>query len=412
MVNKLLMSTSVKVILYSSKTLKNGEHPVMLRVIKNRKSKYLSTGFSCSKELWDEKSNLPKKKHPLFIEVKMMIAQKVKEAEKLVLELESDSKDLSASEITKKLKKPKSNSYLVLEYFDIVSDRLIASGEIKNARVYSDTKRNISLYTKGVDFSFSDVDYEFLKKFEEFLKAKKQAGNSIYLYLRTFRALFNKAINENVCNEKYYPFNKFSLSKYNKIKTQKRAITQIELDRIINLDFSNDTNLIDARNIFLFSYYCRGINFIDISLLKWENINNGRLTYVRQKTKELFSMTLLKPAMEIIESYRSFTFKNKDSYIFPIFNDSHNTPNAIFNRREKMNKMINQNLKKIATLASINQNLTIYVARHTFANIMKNKGTPNNLISEMMGHDSEATTKIYLENFGDSVLDAENEKLL
>ena len=82
MEDKLLMSTSVKVILYSSKTLKNGEHPVMLRVIKNRKSKYLSTGFSCSKELWDEKSNLPKKKHPLFIEAKMMIAQKVKEAEK------------------------------------------------------------------------------------------------------------------------------------------------------------------------------------------------------------------------------------------------------------------------------------------------------------------------------------------
>ena len=66
-----------------------------------------------------------------------------------------------------------------------------------------------------------------------------------------------------------------------------------------------------------------------------------------------------------------------------------------------MNKMINQNLKKIATLASIYQNLTIYVARHTFANIMKNKGVSNNLISEMMGHDSEATTKIYLQNFSD-----------
>ena len=406
------MSTSVKVILYSSKTLKNGEHPVMLRVIKNRKPKYLSTGFNCSKELWDEKSNLPKKKHPLYNEAKLMIAQKVLEADKLVLELESDSKNLSASEITKKLKKSKSDNYLVLEYFDIVSERLSASAEIKNSKVYSDTKRNISLYTKGVDFSFSDVDYEFLKKFEEFLKAKKQAENSIYLYLRTFRALFNRAIKENVCHEKYYPFNKFSLSKYNKIKTQKRSITQIELDRIINLDLSNDNKLIDTRNIFLFSYYCRGINFIDISLLKWENINNGRLTYVRKKTKELFGMALLKPVLEIIEAYRPFTYKNKDSYIFPIFNDNHITPSALFNRREKMNKMINQNLKKIATLASIDQNLTIYVARHTFANIMKNKGVPNNYISEMMGHDSEATTKIYLQNFSDSVLDAENEKLL
>ena len=99
------MNASVKVILFKSKTLKNGEHPVMLRVIKDRKPKYISTGFSCTSDMWDEKNNLPKKKHPLYVEAKILFAQKSIEANKLIIGLENDNKDLSANEIKNKLKK-------------------------------------------------------------------------------------------------------------------------------------------------------------------------------------------------------------------------------------------------------------------------------------------------------------------
>jgi integrase len=406
------MNTSIKVVLYTSKILSNGEHPVMLRVTKNRKSKYISTGFKCSQEMWDEKNNLPKKKHPLHTEAKVLIAQKIIEAEKLVMELESESKNLSAHEIKTKLRKAKVNNPAVYDFFDTVIERLRNSGQIKNAQIYSDTKRNLTHFTKSAAIHFSDVDVEFLNKFEEYLKTNGKGGNTIFIYMRTLRALLNKAIKEAVCSDKYYPFKKFSLAKYTKIKTEKRAISKADILKIKNLHLATNSPLIDAQNIFMFSYYCRGINFVDIALLKWKDIKSGRLIYTRQKTKELFNIEIFDAVKEILEYYKPLTYTNNESYIFPILNKSHKTPNMMYNRKEKMIRKINKDLKEIANLVGIETELTTYVARHSYATILKKSGIATAVISEAMGHDSEKTTKIYLESFENNILDEASRCLL
>ena len=406
------MNTSIKVVLYTSKVLSSGEHPIMLRVTKDRKSKYISTGFNCSKELWDTKNNLPKKKHPLYIEAKILIAKKTIEAEKLVMDLESESKNLSAHEIQGSLKKSKVNNPYVFQYFDSVVERFKASGQIKNSEVYKDAKRNLSHFTNSKDIHFSDIDVEFLNKFEEYLKANKKGGNTIFLYLRTLRALLNKAVKEGVCSEKYYPFKKFSLAKYSKIKTEKRAISKEDIKKIEEADLVAKPHLMDARNIFMFSYYCRGINFIDIAFLKWQDIKGERLIYTRMKTKELFNIELLQPAKEILKHYESLSDKDNESYIFPILNENHNTPNMLYNRKVKMLRKINKDLKEIASLVGIDSELTTYVARHSYATILKKSGVATAIISEAMGHDSEKTTKIYLESFENKVLDEASKALL
>lgn len=406
------MSTTIKVLLYTSKVLKNGESPIMLRVIKDRKSKYISVGFSCHIDLWDTKENLPKKKHPLYKEIVVLIDNKRLEAGKLLLDLESENKNLSAFEIQSKLKKEKSNNSSVLDYFESVIKRLIATGQIKNADVYRDTKRNLSYFLENRKIQFSEIDIQFLNKFEEHLKNKGKGGNTIFIYMRTFRALINKAIKENVCSEKYYAFKNFSLAKYTKIKTAKRAIPKVDIEKIKNLDLSEHQNLIDAKNIFLFSFYCRGINFIDIALLKWSNIYQNTLNYTREKTKERFNLELLLPAIEILEYYKEYTFTNKDSYVFPILNENHKTPQSIYNRRQKMNGKINKDLKDIAIKAEIDADLTTYVARHSFATIMKKSGISTTIISQALGHDSEKTTQIYLESFENNILDEASKALL
>jgi len=406
------MNTSVKVVLYTSKVLSNGDHPVMLRVTKDRKSKYLSTGFKCSTILWDDKNNLPKKKHPLYAEAKILIAKKTIEAEKLIMDLENESKNLSAHEIKGKLKKTKVNNPFVFQYFDIVIDRLKASGQIKNAIVYKDAKRNLSHFTNSKDIHFSDIDVEFLNKFEEFLKSNGKGGNTIYIYLRTLRALLNKAIKEDVSSDKYYPFKKFSLAKYAKLKTEKRAISKEDIAKIKKLDTAKHPHLLDAKNIFMFSFYCRGINFIDIALLKWKDIKSGRLIYTRQKTKELFTIELMQPVKEILKYYKSITFRGSDSYIFPILNETHVTPKMLYNRKEKMIRKINKDLKEIANKIGLESELTTYVARHSYATILKKSGIATSVISEAMGHDSEKTTKIYLESFENNILDEASKYLL
>jgi integrase len=404
------MNTSIKVVLYTSKTLTTGEHPVMLRVIRDRQVKYLSTGISSTKENWNDEASLPKKSHPHYKEAKRSIAKKLHDAETTVYNLENDNKNLSAYEIKGKLKREKSNNPKFYGYFDKVIERFIASGQIKTAEIYKDTKRNL-IYCTGIkEIHFSDIDISFLNKFEEYLKSKSKGGNTIYLYLRTLRAVLNKAIKEEICSDKYYPFKKFSLGKYSNLKTEKRAISKEDIDKIIALQ-PKTTNNILARNIFLFSYYCRGMNFVDIAILKWKDILDGRLVYTRSKTKEQFNIQILEPAIKILDHYKSIG-QSKNDYVFPLLSTDHKTPQAIFNRKVKMLREINKNLKAVGKLAGIKSELTTYVARHSYATILKRKGVSTSLISEALGHDSEKTTQIYLDSFGNSTLDEVNKALL
>ncbi|MGC4034448.1 MAG: site-specific integrase [Chitinophagaceae bacterium] len=405
------MNASVKVILYKSKKLSNGEFPVMLRIIKDRKPKYLSTGVSSTEELWDFANNIPKRKHPHFKEIKIKLRKKLLEAEKYVLDLDNDDKNLSAHEIRGGLKRKKASNPLLYDFFDIVIKRLQNTGQIKNSEIYKDAKRNLLHFTQGKTMHFSDVDIAFLNQFEEFLKTKGKGSNTIYLYLRTLRALMNKAIKEEYCAEKYYPFKRFSLTKYAKIKTEKRAISKADIEKIKAKELK-DEKLEFARDIFLFSYYCRGMNFTDIAALKWEHIYNGRLTYVRQKTKERFNIELLEPAIEILNKYKEDKSIQKNEYVFPILNHSHKSPKSIYNRKVKILRSINKDLKKVAEKAEVDAHLTTYVARHSYATVLKKTGISTKIISEAMGHDSEKTTQIYLEGFENSVLDEASKAIL
>lgn len=371
----------------------------------------MSTGISCTKENWDEQLDTVNKKHPLYKEAKITIAKKIMDAEKLVLSLENEDKNLSAFEIKGKLKKGKVSNTLFFAYFEKVIERFKVSGQIKNSEIYKDTKRNLKHFIPIGDIPFSDIDVAFLNKFEEFLKSKNKGGNTIFLYLRTLRAVLNKAINEEVCNEGLYPFKKFSLSKYANIKTDKRAITKKEIEKIAALRPTEPDQIL-AQHIFLFSYYCRGMNFADIAYLKWKNLINNRLRYTRQKTKELFNIELLPPAMKIINHYKGEMHQTKESYIFPIFNDNHYNPVSLYNRREKMIKYINKGLKVLGKDAGIDTPLTTYVARHTYACVLRREGISTSIISQAMGHDSEKTTQIYLEAFQNEIIDVASRCIL
>ena len=163
----------------------------------------------------------------------------------------------------------------------------------------------------------------------------------------------------------------------------------------------------------MFSYYCRGINFIDMAHLQWENIQGGRLLYTRKKTKELFSISLLEPAQALLDYYRSAPVPGQQEYIFPILQAAtHRTPVQIDNRINKVNHQVNQSLKLIGKQLGIDEKLTTYVARHSYATVLKREGIPIALISELMGHDSEQTTKIYLQGFGDDLLDTASRSVI
>ena len=218
---------------------------------------------------------------------------------------------------------------------------------------------------------------------------------------------------EKMVKKAFDPFTEFGFAKYRKAKTRKRAISKDDIKLIGGFKAKEGSQLFHARNYFMFSYYNRGINFIDMAHLKWENIRSGRLNYVRQKTKKPFTMAILEPAAEILKYYKDNYYLGEDSFVFPILNPEFLSPQSIKNRCKVVLREVNSSLKTMAAELELTElKLTTYVARHSFATVMKRSGQSVAIISEAMGHDSESTTQIYLDSFENDVLDEATKAIL
>lgn len=288
-------------------------------------------------------------------------------------------------------------------------------GSLGTAKCYFDLKNSIRTFILKdgrTDLTFRDITVSFLKKYEADFKSRGTTDNGISFYMRTLRAVLNRAIAEGACKKDIYPFNTYKISHLS-TKTIKRAISKAEIELIRNFACEPGSQLHRSKNIFLFSYYNRGINFSDIAMLKWDNIKANRLTYTRLKTDKYYNILLLDPALEILAFYRDSNYRDKDSYIFPILDEHrHNTPVSIQNLVHKVLGQTNKDLKSIGEQLGITTPLTTYVARHSYATVLKRSGISTSVISEAMGHDSERTTQIYLDSFENDVLDEASKALL
>lgn len=405
------MQTTVKAVLYTSKTLKNGDHPILLRLTRDRKQLKLGLGINCHLDEWDGKVNRPKRKHPLYHEIKLALDKAEREAEKVILDFENNDRPYTLETIKARLGKVQTRE-TVFGYFDQWVGRLRATDRLGYADIFHATKKSLMAFRSEKDFSFSEVNHPFLTRWEEYHVQRGTKLNAFFVYLRTFKTLINNARKEEVVADDYDPFKGISFAKYRRIQTVRRAISKAELQRIKELDLAANPAQTQARRYFLFSFYCRGINFVDMAYLRWKDFRDERIFYTRRKTKENFNVNVLAPAQEILGYYRALSTANASPYIFPILSDFHQTEQQRDHRVQKVLRQTNKSLKEIALLADVDTPLTTYVARHSFATVLKQSGVPIAQISEMMGHDSEATTRIYLKGFDNEVLDAASQALL
>ena len=179
--------------------------------------------------------------------------------------------------------------------------------------------------------------------------------------------------------------------------------------QIINYNYTGKDFYIHlAIDLFSFSYFMGGINFIDMAYLTHDNIMDTRLVYKRKKTRKLIKLPLLPKAIEIINKY-----KTEDShFLFPILSSFHQTEVQQRNRIHKTIAKVNRRLKNIGKELGIDKKLTTYVARHSHATTLKRAGVSTSLICEALGHSSEKVTQIYLDSFENSQMDAAMQNLL
>ena len=398
----------LKLVLYSSKTLSNGQHPIMFRITKERKCKYIATGFSAKTNQWDEKNSSPSAKHPKRAEIETYISIESRKIEKGFMELYMDEKPYTVEHAVSKIKNTRTKKTVHKFFDEIILDEK-AQGNIRTSNAYKQTRNVLFTFYKKLDLQFSEIDYSLLIKFESFLKQKNAKDNTLIFYFKTLRALYNKAQKQGIIRSNVSPFVDFKIGKYDKT-TQHRALQETEIESIKKLQLEPNTSIWHARNIFLFSYYSMGMNYTDLVHLTWDNIlsvsNNGqteiRVIYQRAKTGRKFNLRLMKGATEILDEYLKL---KTDKYIFPVINEKADTELKMYNRLRKQLIFVNKDLKTIAEKCKIKMNLTTYVARHTAATYLKRKGVSTSVISEMLGHKNENVTQIYLDSFGSEVID-------
>ena len=405
------MSATINIMCYKSKTLSNGEHPLMIRICKDGKKKYKSLGISVNPDFWDFQKNRPKTNCPNKELILKIILEKETEFQKQILELKSEQKEYTVSTLLIS-KDEQVKKKTVSEFYAELIAQFKSNGKGGNARIYNDSLRSLNNFTGNrLNIPFIDVNLDFLLSYEKWLRLRSCKETTISLLFRTLRSVYNKAVESDNVGKTENPFAKFKVSKFD-TTTQKRAIAKDEIKRIMNINLDSKRFYIRfSKDIFVFSYLCGGINFTDIANLKKDNIIENRLIYVRQKTQKKISVPLNSEAIAIIDKY-SYS-KSDCGYLFPILDKrKHLTEQQRFNRIHKAIAKVNLCLKEIAKDVGIDANVSTYTARHSFATVLKRSGVSTSIISESLGHSSEKITQIYLDSFENSQIDAAMANLL
>lgn len=280
-------------------------------------------------------------------------------------------------------------------------EELYAKGNRRTAETYHIALRRFERYLNGSDITLLDLNTQHLAAYEKHLYETGICPNSISFYMRNLRAIYNISVARELTPDKK-PFRHV----YTGVaKTNKRALPADAIKAIKNLNLLPHSPLAFARDIFLFSFYTRGMSLIDIAFLKKSDLNNGILSYTRHKTKQKLQVRWEKPMQDIIQRYSDIN----SQYLFPIIADSSDDHRIQYRNAAQR---INYNLKKLGKTLNLNIPLTSYVARHSWASIAKSQNIPLSVISNALGHNSENTTRIYLTNLDNSYIDIANKHLI
>ncbi|WP_020601114.1 site-specific integrase [Spirosoma panaciterrae] len=427
-------TAKVKIVLWTSKTLADGSHPFVVRIHKDGTRKHITTGYSLHPQYWNAKKQEIRQSYPSD---KRKALEKALQAWKdrftdAAEEYSASDSPHDAESIVHKVadERKHARQFKLLSYFDELISQFEKTGNVGNRKVYRDVQNNLTRYIgEGKDVSFDQVTVKFCNGWETKMRSEGLTDITLSVKFRTLRAVLNKAIANGYAKYESYPFarntaetHKFQVGKFD-TKTTKRAISKADIRKIESFEPAHyvgpyaslrdtSTRLRLARDLFLFSYYCGGINFVDIALLQWSNIGTDldgkpRLSYIRQKTGGRFSIRLVAQALAILERYKVGVKQHPTEYVFPILHSAlHKTPTQKHNRSSKIMGQVNKDLKTIGAEMGISTPLTTYVARHSFATALKRSGVATGIISEAMGHQDERTTQIYLSEFDTDLVDA------
>ena len=416
--------TSIKV-KFRPSTVDGKEGGLYFQIIHNRIVRQLNTDYKAFAEEWDAESEsvvVNGNRSNLLLGIQERLAWDVARLEKVVRSLETERRRFTADDVITMFHKLTKESSLFTFLHGVIA-QLKQLGKVRTSETYTATLKSFMAFRDEQDVPLDGISSDMMLMYEAHLKARGVRMNTISFYMRNLRAVYNRAVEKGLTQ----PNNPFRHVYTGVDKTVKRAIPIKAIKALKELDLSMKPSLDFARDMFLFSFYTRGMSFVDIAYLKKTDLQNGILTYRRRKTGQELSIKWEKCMAEIIAKYP----ENKTDYLLPIIKEEGNGRNSVSHqaclngrvvtdegkaneRRQYDNTLhlVNYRLKELSTMLKLQRPLTMYVARHSWASAAKSKNVPLSVISEGMGHDSEATTQIYLASLETSVVDKANKMIL
>ena len=383
------------------------EGTLYYQVIHKRKVKCISTGCHIYPCEWDEKSgillmNSQGERRAGLARTLCNVGSGLAQWGNIIAEKENCGKCFSVEELCEAF----CNARMRKTVFMFLQEQVAKKKQMKRlgtACTYRNAYGCFKAFREDVDLTFDELSPDMIERYEAWLMNRRLKHNSVRCYLRTLNTLLCKAVNEGLMADK----NLFGRVRLSYVGTAKRAICEKELKAIAQLQLPEGSTMAFARDVFMFSFYMRGMPFVDIAYLRKTDLKNGMLTYCRKKNNQCLTIAWEKVQQKIVDRYASQTAVVP--YMFPIIKNEDGTE---YRQYQRMHVNLNRALKKIGEMTGLQMPLTTYVARHTWASIARDMNINIAIISEGMGHNSLKTTQVYLNRIDTSKVNEANSKII
>lgn len=386
-------------------TVADHEGTIYYQIIHERKVRQLLSDYKVFSTEWDESRSMvtttqKSERKSFILSIRERIRWDVERLTKIDRKLDANGLSYTADDVIEEFNRY-SDEYSLFNYMESIIAKLKHNGKVRTSETYKSTLNSFKKFREDEDIMLDCLTSEIMEAYEAWHHKRGVAPNTISFYTRILRAVYNRAVEDDIIDNRN-PFRKV----YTGVdKTVKRALPLPIIKKIKALDLSLNASLDFARDMFLMSFYLRGMSFIDMAFLKKTDLKNGYVTYRRRKTSQQLIIEWTKEMQMILDKYP----ENESEYLLPIIRNPGTNERCTY---RNVGYNINHNLKTIAGMVGVTIPLTLYVARHSWASAAKAKGIPLSVISEGMGHDSETTTQIYLASLDTSVVDKANSLIL
>lgn len=396
--------TSIKV-KFRPSTVADHDGTIYYQIIHERKVRQLLTKYKVLPNEWDENRSMvttsnKSERKSLILSIRERIRWDVERLTKIDRKLDANGLTYTADDVIDEFNRY-AHEYSLFNFMESIIAKLKQNGKVRTSETYKSTLNSFKKFRQDEDIMLDCITSETMESYEAWHKNRGVAPNTISFYTRVLRAVYNRAVEDDIIENR----NPFRHVYTGVDKTVKRALPLAVIKKIKALDLSLNQALDYARDMFLMSFYLRGMSFIDMAFLKKSDLKNGYVTYRRRKKGQQLIIEWTKEMQMILDKYP----ENKSDYLLPVIRNPGLNERCTY-RNTGYN--INHNLKRIAEMVGVTIPLTLYVARHSWASAAKAKGIPLSVISEGMGHDSEATTQIYLGSLDISIVDKANSLIL